>query len=211
MDGEILNEENQFEKEYSENIQSWRATMKAKDEYTLGHLDRVSDLAVLIGEKIGLSQQELQTLKIGALFHDIGKLEIADSILTKETKLSDDEFMKIKQHPAIGVKIIENKTVFKDVIPIVKYHHERYDGRGYPENLAGENIPLLARITTVADAFDAMNSKRTYRNNLDIETIKEEFRKNRGTQFDPKIDDIFLDILENEFDKIKEIQEKYQG
>lgn len=211
INDELSDAKDQLERAYLESIQTLRYTVEAKDTYTRGHSDRVSEFAVLIGQKMGLSEAELKTLKIGGLFHDIGKIGIPDSILLKETRLSDDEYSEIKHHPSIGAHILSNATIFADIIPIVKYHHERYDGRGYPENLVGENIPLLARITTVADAFDAMSSRRTYRNNLDIETIKEEFRKNRGTQFDPKIDDVFLDILENELDKIKEIQEKYQG
>ena len=211
INDELSDAKDQLERAYLESIQTLRYTVEAKDTYTRGHSDRVSEFAVLIGQKMGLSEAELKTLKIGGLFHDIGKIGIPDSILLKETRLSDDEYSEIKHHPSIGAHILSNATIFADIIPIVKHHHERYDGRGYPENLAGENIPLLARITTVADAFDAMSSRRTYRNNLDMETIKEEFRKNRGTQFDPKIDDIFLDILENEFEKIREIQEKYQG
>ena len=206
---ELSDAKDQLEKAYLESIQTLRYTVEAKDTYTRGHSDRVSEFAILIGQKMGLSEAELKTLKIGGLFHDIGKIGIPDSILLKETKLSDDEYSEIKHHPSIGAHILSNATIFADIIPIVKYHHERYDGRGYPENLVGENIPLLARITSVADAFDAMSSRRTYRNNLEMEVIKEEIRKNRGTQFDPKAADIFLDILENEFDKIKEIQEKY--
>ena len=206
---ELSDAKDQLEKAYLESIQTLRYTVEAKDTYTRGHSDRVSEFAVLIGQKMGLSEAELKTLKIGGLFHDIGKIGIPDSILLKETKLSDDEYSEIKHHPSIGAHILSNATIFADIIPIVKYHHERYDGRGYPENLVGENITLLARITSVADAFDAMSSRRTYRNNLEIEVIKEEIRKNRGTQFDPKAADIFLDILENEFEKIKEIQEKY--
>lgn len=206
---ELSEAKDQLEKAYLESIQTLRYTVEAKDTYTRGHSDRVSEFAVLIGQKMGLSEAELKILKIGGLFHDIGKIGIPDSILLKESKLSDDEYSEIKHHPSIGAHILSNATIFADIIPIVKYHHERYDGRGYPENLVGENIPLLARITSVADAFDAMSSRRTYRNNLEMEVIKEEIRKNRGTQFDPKAADIFLDILENEFDKIKEIQEKY--
>jgi len=206
---ELSEAKDQLEKAYLESIQTLRYTVEAKDTYTRGHSDRVSEFAVLIGQKMGLSEAELKTLKIGGLFHDIGKIGIPDSILLKETRLSDDEYSEIKHHPSIGAHILSNATIFADIIPIVKYHHERYDGRGYPENLVGENIPLLARITSVADAFDAMSSRRTYRNNLEMEVIKEEIRKNRGTQFDPNAADIFLDILENEFEKIKEIQEKY--
>ena len=211
INNELSDAKDQLEKAYLESIQTLRYTVEAKDTYTRGHSDRVSEFAVLIGEKMGLSEAELKTLKIGGLFHDIGKIGIPDSILLKESKLSDDEYSEIKHHPSIGAHILSNATIFQDIIPIVKYHHERYDGRGYPENLAGEQIPLLARITSVVDAFDAMSSRRTYRNNLELEVIKEEIRKNKGTQFDPKAADIFLDILDNEYEKIEAIQEKYKG
>ena len=199
-----------LEEAYMESIETLRHTVDAKDPYTRGHSDRVSEISVLIGEKLGLSEQDLRTLRIGGLFHDIGKIGVPDSILQKESKLTDDEYSEIKNHPAIGVHILSTATIFKDIIPIVKHHHEKYDGNGYPSRLKGEDIPYLARITTIADSFDAMSSKRSYRNSLPLDVIKEEFRKNRGTQFDPELDDIFLDILENDYDKIIEIQEKYK-
>ena len=143
------------------------------------------------------------------LFHDIGKIGIPDSILLKEAKLTDDEYSEIKNHPSIGAHILCNAEVFKDIIPIVKPHHERYDGRGYPGQLKGEDIPYLARIAAVADAFDAMTSKRTYRDSLPIDVVRNEIEKNLGTQFDPEIGKTFLNIIDNEYDKIKEIQEKY--
>ena len=209
INDELSEAKDQLEKAYLESIETLRYTVEAKDPYTRGHSDRVSEFSVLIGEKMGLSEAELKTLRIGGLFHDIGKIGIPDSILLKETKLSDDEYSEIKHHPSIGAHILSNATIFADIIPIVKYHHERFDGRGYPENLVGENIPLLARITSVADSFDAMSSRRTYRSSLEISIIIEEIRKNKGTQFDPKIADVFLDILENEYDKIEAIQKKY--
>ena len=211
INNELSDAKEQLEKAYLESIETLRYTVEAKDPYTRGHSDRVSEFSVLIGKKLGLSDDELKTLRIGGLFHDIGKIGIPDSILLKESKLSDDEYSEIKHHPSIGAHILSNATIFADIIPIVKYHHERYDGRGYPENLKGEDIPLLARITAVADAFDAMSSRRTYRNSLDISVIIEEFRKNRGSQFDPRLADIFLEILENEYEKIREIQDKYVG
>ena len=113
-----------------------RQTVEAKDPYTRGHSDRVSEFAVLIGTKMGLDEKTIHILKIGGLFHDIGKIGIPDSILLKESKLSDDEYSQIKNHPTIGAHILGNATVFQDIIPIVKYHHERYDGRGYPSQLA---------------------------------------------------------------------------
>ena len=193
---ELYDAKEKLEKAYLESIETLRYTVEAKDPYTLGHSDRVSKLSVLIGKELGLSEKDLKTLKIGGLFHDIGKIGIPDSILLKEGKLTDDEYSEIKKHPLIGEKILSNATIFADIIPIVKYHHERYDGKGYPENLVGENIPYLARIATVADAFDAMSSKRTYRDCMEMSVIVEEIKKNRETQFDPMVVDAFLRILE---------------
>ena len=206
---ELSEAKEQLEKAYLESIETLRYTVEAKDPYTKGHSDRVAEFSVLIGEKIGLSEEELKTLRIGGLFHDIGKIGIPDSILLKQSKLTDDEYSEIKHHPQIGTHILSNATIFADIIPVVKYHHERFDCRGYPENLAGENIPLLARITAIADSFDAMSSRRTYRNSLDMETIIDQIVQNKGTQFDPKLADIFLDIIKNDFNKILEIQEKF--
>ena len=198
-----------LEKSYLETIETLRYTVEAKDFYTRGHSDRVSEYAVLIGKKIGLNDEELKKLKIGGLFHDIGKIGIPDSILLKNDKLTPDEYSEIKNHPSIGAHILSNASIFKDLIPIVKHHHERYDGKGYPNNLIGEEIPLLARITSIADTFDAMTSRRSYRDALPLEHVKEELRKCAGTQLDPKLVPVFLDILENEYDKIEEIKLKY--
>ena len=200
-----------LEKAYLESIQTLRYTVEAKDPYTRGHSDRVSEYSVLIGEKFGLSEEDIKTLRVGGLFHDIGKIGIPDSILLKESKLTDDEYSEIKNHPSIGAHILCNAEVFKDIIPIVKHHHERYDGRGYPGQLKGEEIPYLARIAAVADTFDAMTSRRTYRNSLPIEVVHEKKEKNLGTQFDPQIGKFFLDIICNDYNKIKEIQEKYSA
>ena len=200
-----------LEQAYLESIQTLRYTVEAKDTYTRGHSDRVSEFSVLIGKYLGLPEPDLDTLRIGGLFHDIGKIGVPDAILQKDAKLTDDEYSQIKQHPNIGVHILSHAKIFQNILPIVEHHHERYDGKGYPSKLAGENIPYLARITSVADSFDAMSSRRSYRDSLPLDVIKEEFRKNSGTQFDPKIADVFLDILENHYDEIKEIQEQYSG
>ena len=208
---ELKDSREQLEKAYLESIETLRMTVEAKDPYTRGHSERVAEFSVLIGEKLGLSEQDLKTLKIGGLFHDIGKIGIPDAILLKESKLTDDEYSEIKNHPAIGKHILSNATIFKDIIPIVYHHHEKYNGTGYPERLAGEAIPLFARIAAVADTFDAMTSKRSYRNAIPIEIVKEEFVKCSGTQFDPEIASTFLDILNNEYDKILEIQRKFRG
>ena len=205
---EDKNEE--LEKAYLDTIGILRQTVEAKDPYTRGHSDRVSEFSVLIGKKMCLDEATLHTLKIGGLFHDIGKIGIPDSILLKESKLSDDEYSQIKNHPTIGAHILGDAKVFKDILPMVKHHHERFDGRGYPSGLAGTDIPLIARIAAVADTFDAMTSKITYRNSLPLDFVKEEIKKCSGTQFDPEIAGIFLDILNNDYQEIAQIQEKYK-
>ena len=206
---ELKDTYDKLEKAYLESIETLRYTVEAKDAYTRGHSDRVSAYSVLLGEKLGLSEKELNDLKIGGLFHDIGKIGVPDSILLKDSKLTDDEYSEIKNHPAIGAHILSNATIFSDIIPIVKHHHERFDGFGYPGKLKGEEIPYLARITAVADAFDAMTSKRTYRNSLPLDIVKAEIEKCKGTQFDPECADAFLDILNSNYHKIQEIMKKF--
>ena len=200
----------ELERAYLDTIGILRQTVEAKDPYTRGHSDRVSEYSVLIGKKLGLDEKTLHILKIGGLFHDIGKIGIPDSILLKESKLSDEEYSQIKNHPMIGVHMLGDAAIFTDILPIVKHHHERYDGRGYPSQLVGEDIPYVARIAAVADTFDAMTSKRSYRDSLPIDVVRSEIERCSGTQFDPNIAKVFLDIMNNDFDLIREIQEKYK-
>ena len=208
---EQLHDKNEeLERAYLDTIGILRQTVEAKDPYTRGHSDRVSEYSVLIGKKLGLDEKTLHILKIGGLFHDIGKIGIPDSILLKESKLSDEEYSQIKNHPMIGVHMLGDAAIFTDILPIVKHHHERYDGRGYPSQLVGEDIPYVARIAAVADTFDAMTSKRSYRDSLPIDVVRSEIERCSGTQFDPNIAKVFLDIMDNEFDLIREIQEKYK-
>ena len=209
INDELKDTYDKLEQAYMESIETLRFTVEAKDPYTRGHSDRVSEYSVLIGKNLGLSDEDLKTLRLGGLFHDIGKIGVPDNILLKESKLTDDEYSEIKNHPTIGSHILSNATIFKDIIPIVKHHHERYDGNGYPGKLKGEDIPYFARISAVADAFDAMTSKRTYRNSLPLDVVKEEIEKCKGTQFDPTIADIFLDILKTQYSEISQIQSKY--
>ncbi len=209
INNELKDTYEKLEKAYLESIETLRFTVEAKDTYTRGHSDRVSEYSVLIGKKLKLSDEDINTLKIGGLFHDIGKIGVPDSILLKDSKLTDDEYSEIKNHPSIGAHILSNATIFKSVLPVVKHHHERYDGNGYPGKLKGEEIPLLARIAAVADSFDAMTSKRTYRNSLTLDIVRAEIEKCKGSQFDPNCADAFLDILSNEYEKIEEIRTKY--
>ncbi len=205
INNELQSTYDKLEASYMETIEILRFTVEAKDSYTRGHSDRVAEYSELIGKALSLPDADLKTLKIGGLFHDIGKIGIPDNILLKATKLEPNEYSEIQNHPAIGAHILSNATIFKDIIPIVKHHHERFDGKGYPSKLAGNEIPYLARITAVADAFDAMTSRRSYRDSLPLDVVKEEIRKNSGTQFDPEIASLFLNILDNQPDEINRI------
>ena len=209
MNRELKEQKDLVEKAYLETIQMLRYTVEAKDSYTRGHSDRVSAYSVLIGEELGLYDKDLRVLKIGGLFHDVGKIGISDTILLKPGKLTDEEYRELKRHPAIGKQIIANSSIFRDLVPIIYSHHEKYDGTGYPQKLKGDEISFLARIVSVADAFDAMTSKRSYRDKLEIDYVKDQIRQCSGSQFDPEIANAFLNILENKFEKIEEIMNKY--
>lgn len=209
INNELKDTYDKLENAYMESIETLRFTVDAKDQYTRGHSDRVSEYAVLIGKYLNLSENDIKLLKIGGLFHDIGKIGVPDGILLKTDRLTNDEYSEVKNHPTIGAHILSNASIFQDILPIVKHHHERYDGKGYPGKLTGEKIPYLARIAAIADTFDAMTSKRAYRDSLDIKIVKEEFQNCKGTQFDPKLADLFLDILNNHYDEIEKIQKKY--
>lgn len=209
INSELSDTYEKLEQAYLESIQTLRYTVEVKDSYTRGHSDRVSEYSVLLGKHLGLPQSDLDTLRVGGLFHDIGKIGVPDAILQKNGKLDDDEYSQIKQHPNIGIHILSHAKIFQNILPIVEHHHEKFDGTGYPSRLAGNDIPYLARIAAVADSFDAMASRRAYRNSLPLDFIIDEFEKCKGSQFDPKIADVFLDILRNHFDEIEEVMEKY--
>lgn len=199
-----------YKSPYLNAVQILRNIVEYKDTYTIGHSFRVSKYSLLIGKKLGISNSDLKILKIGSMFHDIGKIGVPNSILLKNSKLTDTEYFQIKIHPLIGSHILFQTQRFPDVISIVKFHHERFDGLGYPTGLKGVDIPLLVRIVSIADTFDAMTSGRTYRNSLPLDYVISEFENNRGLQFDPEITDIFLDILKNDYSKIRKIQNQYK-
>ncbi len=185
-----------LEKLSSDVVTSLGRAIDAKDKYTNGHSSRVSFYAYKLGEKIGLSYEELKSLERDALLHDIGKIGVPDIVLNKPTKLNDEELASIREHTVIGRKIVEGLENLKDCGDVAMYHHERYDGTGYPEGLAGENIPLYARIVAIADAYDAMNSERVYRSALSREKIRQEFIDGKGTQFDPNLADTFINLID---------------
>lgn len=185
----------QLKEAYYGTIETLRLAVDAKDTYTKNHSERVSYFSVMIGKQLGLNDADLETLKQGALFHDIGKIGIPDAILQKPGKLTDEEYDDIKNHPSIGSKILAPAKIFSDLIPIVLNHHERYDGKGYPIGLAGEDIPLMARIVCVADSFDAMTSDRSYRPRFTVIAALEEIERCKGAQFDPLVVDAFMIAL----------------
>ncbi|MGN0672146.1 MAG: HD-GYP domain-containing protein [Anaerovoracaceae bacterium] len=168
----------------------------AKDEYTKGHSQRVAEYAVELARKLGYSEAELNNVHVIALLHDIGKIGIPDSVLNKAARLSDEEYEIMKQHVDIGNRILHDNTVIENVSLGVKYHHERYDGSGYTEGLKGEEIPEVARIICLADAYDAMTSDRVYRPRLTDEQAINELIRNSGTQFDPDMVKAFVQLLE---------------
>lgn len=185
------------------------STEEFSNSYTSAHSSRVSAFSVLIGEKLGLSDEDLNYLRLGGLFHDVGKFGIPTDIINKDSKLTDLEFNRMKTHTLIGTDILSSSNIFKNILPIVEHHHEKYDGNGYPSNLKGEEIPYLARIVAVADSFDAMTSKRTYNIPMTLDEAKEEIRRCSGTQFDPSIAQVFIDILDNNSDEIIQIQNRF--
>jgi len=186
----------QLKELYNSAIRSLAAAVDTKDTYTSGHSNRVADLAVSIGRKIGLNENDLEILRYAGLLHDIGKIGIDDKILRKPGPLDSSEWIKMKEHPLKGVAILDEVHAFKELIPIIKYHHEKYDGTGYCEGLKGENIPLGSRIIAVADAFDAMTSNRSYRKALTVREAVQRLLEGKGTQFDPLLVDVFISLVE---------------
>ena len=179
-------------------VQSLAKAIDAKDMYTKGHSSRVAEYSRQIARKAGLSEEEQDQIYMTGLMHDIGKIGIPGNVLNKPGQLTDEEFDLIKTHSTVGFTILENISEAPYLAEVAKYHHERYDGTGYPGGLSGEDIPLFARIVSVADAYDAMSSARSYRNMLAKEDIIEEFEKNKGRQFDPRFADIMLSILRDD-------------
>ena len=193
---ELLKRKRQMEKISLQMMQTLSTTIEAKDEYTRGHSHRVAEYSALIAQEMGWNRSEIVNLRHAAHLHDIGKVGIPDIILNKPSRLTSEEYAVIKEHTVIGAEILKNVSIINHVTEVARSHHERYDGHGYPDGLKGEEIPIHARIVAVADSYDAMNSRRIYRNSLPKETIYEEIRKNRGTQFDPEIADIFLRLMD---------------
>jgi len=204
---ELIRTYAELKKTYIDTIEALRLTVDARDEYTCGHSDRVAYYSKKVGEGFGLSADELDLLSTAGIFHDIGKIGTADDILKKSNELTASEYDVIKQHPLKGAHILSALSMFQDVVPLVRYHHEWIDGSGYPEGLKGDEIPFLARIITVADAFDAMTSNRRYRSKLDIKHAKEQLLNGAGIQFDAEVIDVFIRVIIDHADEVmKEVE-----
>ncbi|MFM9956553.1 MAG: HD-GYP domain-containing protein [Phycisphaerales bacterium] len=183
-------------------LQALVTSIDAKDPYTCGHSERVAYLAATLAGAAGLPREACERIRIAGLVHDVGKIGVPEAVLCKPGKLTDDEFGLVKKHPEIGHLILSGIKLMDDVLPGVLYHHERYDGRGYPHQRKGDDIPQMARIIGLVDAFDAMSSNRTYRAAMNREKVLDEIRKGAGTQFDPVLAEAFLTLDLAQYDEM---------
>lgn len=172
--------------------------LDAKDHYTYGHSMRVCYFSMVLGNELELEPEDMYNLQMAALFHDIGKIGTPDAVLNKPTRLTEDEFKIMQEHPMQSYNILKGFTTFEEIAKNAKHHHERYDGRGYPDRLKGEDIPLFARIILIADTFDAMTSTRVYRKGLPYEVAFEELIEFSGSQFDPGLVKHFIKGMRKE-------------
>lgn len=196
----------ELEQTYDKTLASLVSALDARDRETEGHSTRVGIVAGRLGEALGLNPHEIKTLERGSLLHDIGKIGVADAILLKPGPLTEEEWQAMRQHPEIGARIVEKVPFLTDIMPIIRHHHEHWDGSGYPDKLAGEQIPHLARIFSVADAFDALISDRPYRKGITEKCACEHLQSQAGSLYDPGIVSVFINMLREE--KFKDILRK---
>ena len=195
---EVRRMQNELEDFSFQIINALSTAVEAKDRYTKGHSQRVATYAREIAGRMGLTQEQQKEIYYAGLLHDIGKIRVADAIINKQGELTKEEFESIKLHTVSGYYILKNVSDVFNVADAAKWHHERYDGSGYPDGLAGDNIPLIARIIGVADSYDAMSSDRSYRRALPQETVRKEILEGMGTQFDPQIADIMIQMIDED-------------
>ena len=196
---------------YRDTLNLLMRTLAIREHGTHEHTARVTALALALGKKLGLSDEELLTLYWGAMLHDIGKIGIPDHILRKDGPLTEEEWEVMRKHPIYGREILQDLHFLKGALDVVYHHHERFDGRGYPEGLQGHNIPYLARIFSVVDAFDAMISDRPYRKGMSVEEALRELARNRGTQFDPDIVDAFIQLIQERPELVENPRSVFEG
>lgn len=195
---EVVKQHEKLEKISVQIVKCLSGAIDAKDAYTNGHSIRVAEYSRAIAWRAGLPKQIQDDIYMVGLLHDVGKIGISDVIINKTTRLSDEEYDIIKTHPVMGAKILKSITEFPKLVAGARSHHERYDGKGYPDGLAGENIPIEGRIIAVADAYDAMSSKRSYRGVLPQAQVRAEIEKGKGTQFDPLFAEIMLNMIDGD-------------
>lgn len=192
---EIKKQKEIISKAYEKIVYILAKVIEEKDVYLAGHSERVTEYSIDVAKELGLPQEKIHLLEQAGKLHDIGKIGVSDDVLHKPGKLNESEWQEVKQHPSVGAELLGYLENFREQTESVKSHHERYDGSGYPDKLRGEDIPLLARILSVSDAYDAMTTKRPYRETYSPQQAVRELIKNKGTQFDPNIVDIFVKIL----------------
>ena len=183
---------------YIQIVQALAASVDAKDKYTHGHSSRVAAYSREIARRAGFSKEEQDGIYMMGLLHDVGKIGVSDAIINKTSRLTDEEFAVIKTHPVVGADILSKIDDLPELKVGARWHHERYDGRGYPDGLAGEAIPEVARVIAVADAYDAMTSNRSYREVLPQEHVRAEIERCKGSQFDPRFADIMLTMIDED-------------
>ena len=197
---EVIAQHEQLNRISMQIMQTLSGAIDAKDAYTNGHSTRVAEYAREITRRAGLPETMQKDIYMIALLHDVGKIGVSDAIIKKPDKLTAEEYAIVKSHSVMGEKILKNITEFPQLLIGARWHHERYDGRGYPDGIAGEDIPVEARIIAVADTYDAMTSKRSYRADMPQDVVRSEIEKGRGTQFDPSFADIMLGMIREDVD-----------
>jgi putative two-component system response regulator len=195
LEEKIQQQTQKIHESFLNSIQSLALALEAKDKYTSGHSQRVADIAVAIARELSVAPEEIEKLRFAALIHDIGKIGVKESIINKKEDLTDEEYSYVTTHAVIGQKILAPVVEDSEILEMVRHHHERYDGKGYPDGISGELIPQGARIIAVADVYDAMTSDRPYRRAVDHETAIVELKRQANTQLDPVIVDAFIVML----------------
>lgn len=193
----------QLEQAYQASLIMLANAIELRDQYTRGHVDRVMGLCITIAEQMGWTIEQIRPLQFGAILHDIGKIYIRENVLSKAGPLDTDEWQEMKQHTVVGSGLLQSIPYLTQAIPIIRHHHERWDGRGYPDGLVGEAIPLGARIVAVADSFDAMTSKRVYQKAITPEQAMEEIHRGSGALYDPTVVDAFLAVWPQILEQVK--------
>jgi len=197
LEDKVTEQANKIRASFLNSITALVYALEAKDAYTSGHSQRVSDLSAAIARELRLPQGQIKKLRLAGLLHDIGKIGVQESVLNKPTHLTEEEFELVKRHPEIGEHILSPIVDSAQILGAVRSHHEHYNGRGYPDGLRKDEIPLAARILAVSDAYEAMTSERPYRKSMSADAAREEIGRNKGTQFDPEIADSFTRIEES--------------